>query len=48
MKTFKLFFVLAIGLIMFQNSAMAQNEPAVDSTGLPGDNFDLQGALQMF
>lgn len=26
----------------------AQNQPGVDSTGLPGDDFSLQGALQMF
>ena len=26
----------------------AQNEAGVDSTGLPGDNFSLQGALAMF
>jgi hypothetical protein len=26
----------------------AQNESGIDSTGLPGDNFSLQGALQMF
>lgn len=31
----------------FTISAMAQG-PATDSTGLPGDNFSLQGALQMF
>ena len=26
----------------------AQNESGIDSTGLPGDNFSLQGALQLF
>ena len=26
----------------------AQNNSGTDSTGLPGDNFSLQGALQMF
>ena len=26
----------------------AQSQSGVDSTGLPGDNFSLQGALQMF
>lgn len=26
----------------------AQNQSGVDSTGLPGDNFSLQGALEMF
>jgi len=29
-------------------SAPAQNKSGVDSTGLPGDNFSLQGALAMF
>ena len=29
-------------------TAQSQNEPGVDSTGLPGDNFSLQGALAMF
>jgi hypothetical protein len=29
-------------------SAQAQNQPGIDSTGLPGDNFSLQGALAMF
>lgn len=28
--------------------SFAQNQPGVDSTGLPGDNFSLQGALDMF
>jgi hypothetical protein len=37
------FFALLAGPSLF-----AQNQPAVDSTGLPGDNFSLQGALQMF
>ncbi len=38
---------LIIGLAITVTS-QAQNEPGVDSTGLPGDNFSLQGALQMF
>ena len=29
-------------------TSQAQNESGVDSTGLPGDNFSLQGALAMF
>ena len=29
-------------------TAQAQSESGVDSTGLPGDNFNLQGALAMF
>ncbi|MDP4262049.1 MAG: hypothetical protein Q8941_05910 [Bacteroidota bacterium] len=28
--------------------SQAQNQPGMDSTGLPGDNFSLQGALAMF
>ncbi|KAA3626250.1 MAG: hypothetical protein DWQ02_20575, partial [Bacteroidetes bacterium] len=43
----KLNFILVIALILMQTSAFAQSEPA-DSTGLPGDNFSLQGALEMF
>jgi hypothetical protein len=37
------FFTLILGI-----SLKAQQEPGIDSTGLPGDNFSLQGALQMF
>ena len=37
--------LLLAGLVSVQ--AKAQNNSS-DSTGLPGDNFDLQGALQMF
>ena len=49
MKRYKLLVVLALALmsvpIMAQNSALAN---AADSTGMPGDNFSLQGALEMF
>jgi len=38
-----LFFSLSTPLLV-----KAQNQSAIDSTGLPGDNFSLQGALQMF
>lgn len=38
-----LVFTLTIAL-----ASKAQDEPGVDSTGLPGDNFSLQGALEMF
>ena len=34
--------------LAFTLTTQAQNESGVDSTGLPGDNFSLQGALQMF
>jgi hypothetical protein len=29
-------------------ASQAQNQSGIDSTGLPGDNFSLQGALEMF
>lgn len=35
-------------LLLSFNSLIAQSKPGVDSTGLPGDNFSLQGALEMF
>ncbi|MBM3415613.1 MAG: hypothetical protein FJY20_04025 [Bacteroidetes bacterium] len=35
-------------LLFISFSAAAQNQPGVNSTGLPGDNFSLQGVLQMF
>ncbi|MCB0650227.1 MAG: hypothetical protein KDC85_03055 [Saprospiraceae bacterium] len=40
-------FMLIFALILLQTSVFAQSEP-VDSTGLPGDNFSLEGALEMF
>lgn len=43
----KLNFTIVLALIFLQTSIFAQTEPA-DSTGLPGDNFSLQGALEMF
>ncbi|MBL7746509.1 MAG: hypothetical protein JNM19_03730 [Chitinophagaceae bacterium] len=48
MKTIKYLFSLAVGAALLTISAQAQNQSGVDSTGLPGDNFSLQGALQMF
>ena len=48
MKTFKyVYSAFFFTCIMFVN-VTAQNQPGVDSTGLPGDDFSLQGALQMF
>lgn len=48
MKTFKyIISALSFSCIMM-GTATAQNQPGVDSTGLPGDDFSLQGALQMF
>jgi hypothetical protein len=47
MRTLQYFFTLSFfSIILF--SAHAQMQAGVDSTGLPGDNFSLQGALQMF
>jgi hypothetical protein len=42
------YFLGLLGGLMITAAAQAQNEPGVDSTGLPGDNFSLPGALQMF
>ena len=39
-------FMLA-GLTL-STALQAQNQTGIDSTGLPGDNFSLQGALEMF
>lgn len=48
MKTFKyIISALSFSCIMI-GTATAQNQPGIDSTGLPGDDFSLQGALQMF
>jgi hypothetical protein len=45
MKT-KLFFLLS--LFLSCQVAIQAQQPGQDSTGLPGDNFSLHGALQMF
>jgi hypothetical protein len=47
MKLTNYLFTLFAGLAV-TITTQAQNEPGVDSTGLPGDNFSLQGALAMF
>ncbi len=36
------------GFLLLALSAGAQNQSGADSTGLPGDHFSLQGALQLF
>jgi hypothetical protein len=46
MKTIKS--LLTVFLLLVIVTGSAQNKSGVDSTGLPGDNFSLQGALQMF
>jgi hypothetical protein len=48
MKKIKYLFGLSISSLLIMASAQAQNKSGQDSTGLPGDNFSLQGALQMF
>jgi hypothetical protein len=39
--------IVFVCMLMIANNIIAQNA-STDSTGLPGDNFSLQGALQMF
>ena len=46
MKTTKIIFIIAYTLVA--GVLPAQNSVAQDSTGLPGDNFSLEGALEMF
>jgi hypothetical protein len=41
-------YFLSLCFILVSASFQAQAQSGEDSTGLPGDNFDLQGALQMF
>ena len=49
MKKIHLLFSVMLGAtLMIGVSASAQDQSGVDSTGLPGDNFSLQGALEMF
>lgn len=45
MKKMSLFTSLLTGLLLFGGISNAQE---TDSTGLPGDNFSLQGAIEMF
>jgi hypothetical protein len=45
----KLAFLLITGICLLASAiTMAQTRSGVDSTGLPGDQFSLQGALEMF
>ncbi|MDZ4809086.1 MAG: hypothetical protein SGI96_12590 [Bacteroidota bacterium] len=48
MRTINYFLSFLVFAVLMATTANAQNNPGEDSTGLPGDNFDLQGALQMF
>ncbi|MBI3140139.1 MAG: hypothetical protein HYZ15_16300 [Sphingobacteriales bacterium] len=48
MKLYRRLFTLFL-LLSFNTAALlAQSQSGVDSTGLPGDHFSLQGALQLF
>lgn len=40
--------LLLVALLSLTFPANAQDQSAIDSTGLPGDHFSLQGALQLF
>jgi hypothetical protein len=48
MTPIKYLLSLTISSLITVFSVQAQNQSGEDSTGLPGDNFSLQGALQMF
>ena len=48
MKKTQYILCLGLGLFMAANPLMAQDESVADSTGLPGDNFSLKGALALF
>ncbi|HZV67919.1 MAG TPA: hypothetical protein VFG10_00155 [Saprospiraceae bacterium] len=41
-------FILSLMMSCILTSVNAQNQTGQDSTGLPGDNFSLQGALHLF
>ena len=47
MKSINYLLILSFAVLASFSKATAQ-DAATDSTGLPGDNFSLQGALQMF
>ncbi len=48
MKPLRLFSCLIVSMAFAASSLRAQNDADKDSTGLPGDNFSLQGALELF
>ena len=48
MKMYQTLITTAIASSLFSLTALAQNPASSDSTGLPGDNFSLQGALSLF
>ena len=48
MKAIRLFSCLIVCIAFAASSLRAQNDSDNDSTGLPGDNFGLDGALELF
>ncbi len=42
------FLLAALAAFVFTNPIVAQNPEPADSTGLPGDHFSLEGALDLF
>jgi hypothetical protein len=48
MKSIKLFFIVVTSSVLAGEFLQAQTPSVQDSTGLPGDNFSLTGALEMF
>ena len=49
MKTLKFSPLLrALALLLFSAPVFAQSEMESDSTGLPGDNFSLEAAIELF
>ncbi len=48
MKAIKIMGLLTIMSLMLPQIATAQDNEKADSTGLPGDNFSLEGALELF
>lgn len=49
MKTLKISPLLgALALLLFSSPLFAQSEMEADSTGLPGDNFSLEAAIELF
>jgi hypothetical protein len=48
MKTIRPFILLCTLCFLTSLAGRAQDQSGVDSTGLPGDNFSLQGALELF
>jgi hypothetical protein len=41
-------YLLLVSITFISVLSNAQSQAGIDSTGLPGDNFSLQGALELF